>query len=90
QVGIINPSEMSPAAGIEIAIWTAVGGRATVIGPILGALFVNGAKSAFTQLLPELWLYFLGALFIVVTLFLPDGIVGGLRRLFKRAKGADT
>ncbi len=82
QVGIINPSEMSPAASIEIAIWTAVGGRATLIGPIVGAFFVNGAKSWFTQAFPEFWLYFLGALFIAVTLFLPDGIVG----LFGRAR----
>ena len=76
QVGIINPGEMSAAASIEIAIWTAVGGRGTLIGPILGAFFVNGAKSWFTQVFPEFWLYFLGALFIAVTLFLPRGIVG--------------
>ncbi len=80
QVGIINPSEMSPAASIEIAIWTAVGGRATLIGPILGAFFVNGAKSWFTVAFPEFWLYFLGALFIAVTLFLPHGIVGLFRK----------
>jgi urea transport system permease protein len=80
QVGIINPSEMSPAASIEIAIWTAVGGRATLIGPIIGAFFVNGAKSWFTVAFPEFWLYFLGALFIAVTLFLPHGIIGLLRR----------
>ena len=80
QVGIINPSEMSPASSIEIAIWTAVGGRATLIGPIVGAFFVNFAKSWFTQAFPEFWLYFLGALFIAVTLFLPQGIVGLLRR----------
>jgi urea transport system permease protein len=80
QVGIINPSEMSPAAGIEIAIWAAVGGRATLIGPIVGAFFVNGAKSWFTVAFPEFWLYFLGALFIAVTLFLPQGIVGLFRR----------
>jgi urea transport system permease protein len=80
QVGIINPSEMSPAASIEIAIWTAVGGRASLIGPIIGAFFVNGAKSWFTQAFPEFWLYFLGALFIAVTLFLPQGLVGLLRR----------
>jgi urea transport system permease protein len=79
QVGIINPGEMSPAASIEIAIWAAVGGRATLIGPILGAFFVNGAKSWFTQVFPEFWLYFLGALFIAVTLFLPQGIVGLFR-----------
>ena len=76
QVGIINPGEMSPAAGIEIAVWAAVGGRATLIGPIVGAFFVNGAKSWFTQVFPEFWLYFLGALFIAVTLFLPNGLAG--------------
>ncbi|MDE2276136.1 MAG: urea ABC transporter permease subunit UrtC, partial [Burkholderiales bacterium] len=80
QVGIINPSEMSPSASIEIAIWTAVGGRATLIGPILGACFVNFAKSWFTVAFPELWLFFLGALFIAVTLFLPDGLMGLVRR----------
>ncbi|MBI5719071.1 MAG: urea ABC transporter permease subunit UrtC [Burkholderiales bacterium] len=76
QVGIINPSEMSPAASIEIAIWAAVGGRGTLIGPIVGAFFVNGAKSWFTAAAPEVWLFFLGALFIAVTLFLPRGLVG--------------
>ena len=80
QVGIINPSEMSPAASIEIAIWAAVGGRGTLIGPIVGAFFVNGAKSWFTQAFPEFWLYFLGALFIAVTLFLPQGLVGLVNR----------
>ncbi len=81
QVGIINPSEMSPAAGIEIAIWAAVGGRGTLIGPILGAFFVNGAKSWFTVAFPEFWLFFLGLLFIAVTLFLPQGLLGLWRRL---------
>ncbi|MDE1948543.1 MAG: urea ABC transporter permease subunit UrtC [Burkholderiales bacterium] len=83
QVGIINPGEMSPASSIEIAVWCAVGGRATLIGPIVGAFFVNGAKSWFTVAFPDFWLFFLGALFIAVTLFMPDGIVGLLRR-FKR------
>jgi len=86
QVGIINPGEMSAAASIEIAIWTAVGGRATLIGPILGAFFVNGAKSWFTQVFPEFWLYFLGALFIAVTLFLPRGIVGLFDKFSSAAK----
>jgi len=85
QVGIINPGEMSPAASIEIAIWAAVGGRATLIGPIIGAFFVNGAKSYFTVAFPEFWLFFLGALFIAVTLFLPNGIVGLLRRNKERS-----
>ncbi|WP_399683255.1 urea ABC transporter permease subunit UrtC [Xenophilus sp.] len=86
QVGIINPGEMSTAASIEIAIWTAVGGRATLVGPIVGAFLVNGAKSWLTVVAPEYWLYFLGALFIAVTLFLPDGIVGLVRRLRRGAK----
>ena len=81
QVGIINPSEMSPANSIEIAIWAAVGGRATLIGPIVGAFIVNGAKSWLTVAYPEYWLYFLGALFIGVTLFLPQGMVGLVRKL---------
>ena len=78
QVGIINPSEMSPANSIEIAVWVAVGGRGTLIGPLLGAGVVNGAKSYFTQAFPEYWLFFLGLLFILVTLFLPKGIVGAI------------
>lgn len=86
QVGIINPSEMTPAASIEIAIWAAVGGRATLIGPIVGAFFVNGAKSWFTVAFPEVWLYFLGALFIAVTLFLPQGIVGLFRKFKKESQ----
>ncbi|GMV58052.1 MAG: hypothetical protein AMXMBFR72_11640 [Betaproteobacteria bacterium] len=76
QVGIINPSEMSPANSIEIAIWAAVGGRGTLFGPILGAFAVNGAKSWFTVAWPEFWLYFLGLLFILVTLLLPRGLMG--------------
>ncbi|MBX3608206.1 MAG: urea ABC transporter permease subunit UrtC [Piscinibacter sp.] len=86
QVGIINPSEMSPAASIEMAIWAAVGGRGTLIGPIVGAFVVNGGKSVFTQYFPEFWLYVLGAMFIAVTLFLPHGIVGALRRVKKETR----
>jgi urea transport system permease protein len=81
QVGIINPSEMSPANSIEIAIWVAVGGRATLIGPVIGAAIVNLSKSFFTQAFPEYWLFFLGALFVAVTLWLPDGVVGLWRKL---------
>jgi urea transport system permease protein len=87
QVGIINPSEMSPANSIEIAIWVAVGGRGTLIGPIVGAGLVNGGKSFFTQAFPEYWLYVLGLLFILVTLFLPEGVVGLLRK-WRRRKAA--
>jgi urea transport system permease protein len=81
QVGIINPSEMSTAASIEIAIWTAVGGRATLVGPIVGAFLVNGAKSWLTVAAPESWLYVLGALFIAVTLFLPQGVMGLAKKM---------
>ncbi len=81
QVGIINPSEMSPANSIEIAIWVAVGGRGTLAGALVGAALVNGAKSFFTQAFPDVWLYFLGLLFVLVTLFLPQGVVGALRSL---------
>jgi len=88
QVGIINPGEMSAANSIEIAVWAAVGGRATLIGPIVGAFIVNGAKSWLTVTAPEFWLYFLGALFIAVTLFLPNGVVGLLRRPRKAATAA--
>ena len=85
QVGIINPSEMSPANSIEIAIWVAVGGRGTLAGAILGAGVVNGAKSFFTQAFPEYWLYALGLIFILVTLFLPRGMVGALQRQRREA-----
>jgi urea transport system permease protein len=88
QVGIINPSEMSPANSIEIAIWAAVGGRGTLVGPILGAFAVNGAKTWFTVAYPELWLYFLGLLFVLVTLFLPRGIAGIAEMLAKRRPAA--
>ncbi|MBZ0090764.1 MAG: urea ABC transporter permease subunit UrtC [Sulfuricellaceae bacterium] len=86
QVGIINPSEMSPANSIEIAIWTAVGGRGTLIGPVLGAALVNLFKSYFTVAFPEYWLFFLGALFVMVTLWLPDGVVGLWNRLMKKGR----
>lgn len=76
QVGIINPGEFSPAASIEAVIWVAVGGRGTLIGPVIGAVLVNFGKSWFTGALPELWLFALGGLFVLVTLFLPKGIVG--------------
>ncbi|MBA3478893.1 MAG: urea ABC transporter permease subunit UrtC [Lautropia sp.] len=85
-VGIINPSEMSPASSIEVAIWTAVGGRGTLLGPIMGAFLVNGAKSFFTVAFPEYWLFFLGLLFVLVTMFLPQGIYGILAGRW-RSKG---
>ncbi|HEY0201107.1 MAG TPA: urea ABC transporter permease subunit UrtC [Burkholderiaceae bacterium] len=86
QVGIINPSEMSTANSIEMAVWAAVGGRGTLVGPIAGAFIVNGAKSWLTVTAPEFWLYFLGALFIAVTLFMPDGVAGLVKRLRRGEK----
>ncbi|MDV7339577.1 urea ABC transporter permease subunit UrtC [Terasakiella sp. A23] len=76
QVGIINPSEFAPAVSIEIVIWVAVGGRGSLYGAVLGAFIVNYAKTYFTGALPEAWLYMLGLLFIVVTIFMPKGVVG--------------
>ena len=88
QVGIINPSEFSPANSIEIAIWVAVGGRGTLVGAIVGAGLVNWSKSYFTVAAPDLWLFVLGGLFIATTLFLPKGIVGliGSNRLARRRR----
>ena len=80
QVGIINPSEFSPINSIEIVIWVAVGGRATLLGAILGALVVNYAKTYFTGAFPEIWLFALGGLFIVVTILAPRGILGYVRQ----------
>jgi urea transport system permease protein len=79
QVGIINPGEFSPLNSIELVIWVAIGGRSTLYGAILGSVLVNYAKTQFTGILPEAWLFVLGALFVLVTLFLPRGVVG-LRR----------
>ena len=87
QVGIVNPSEMQPSNSIEMAIWVAVGGRGTLSGAVVGAGLVNGAKSWFTVAAPDYWLYFLGILFIVVTLFFPKGFVGIFSRLRIKRKG---
>ena len=76
QVGIINPSEFTPANSIEIVIWVAIGGRGTLYGAVLGAILVNYAKSYLTGALPEIWLFALGGMFIFVTIFMPKGIVG--------------
>jgi len=81
QVGVINPGEFAPGNSIEIAIWVAIGGRGTLAGAVLGALVVNLAKTWLTGAAPELWLFALGALFILVTLLLPDGILGLAARL---------
>lgn len=80
QVGIINPGEMAPVNSIEMAIWVAIGGRGTLIGPIIGAVGVNGAKTLFTTWFAEYWLFFLGAIFVLGPLLLPHGIVGAFKR----------
>jgi urea transport system permease protein len=80
QVGIINPSEFAPTNSIEAVIWVAIGGRGTLVGAALGAVIVNWGKTYFTGALPEYWLFALGLLFILVTLFLPQGIVGIVSR----------
>ncbi|MGE0114499.1 MAG: urea ABC transporter permease subunit UrtC [Steroidobacteraceae bacterium] len=85
QVGIINPSEFAPINSIEVVIWVAVGGRGTLWGAVLGALLVNYAKTYFTAALPEFWLYALGALFVLATLFLPHGVAGLLNKQKERA-----
>jgi urea transport system permease protein len=87
QVGIINPGEFSPANSIEIVIAVAVGGRGTLIGAVIGAILINYAKTLFTGALPELWLFALGGLFVAVTLFLPQGILGLAAKLWGSAKG---
>jgi urea transport system permease protein len=92
QVGIINPSEFSPINSIEVVIWVAIGGRGTLYGAIAGAVLVNYAKTAFSTALPSAWLYFLGLLFVLTTLFLPQGFIGLGRRFGGKpaAAGAKT
>jgi urea transport system permease protein len=80
QVGIINPGEFSPLNSIELVVWVAIGGRGTLLGAIIGALLVNYGKTYFTAALPEVWLFALGALFVLVTMFLPRGVAGLLKR----------
>ncbi|MFY0663489.1 MAG: urea ABC transporter permease subunit UrtC [Natronospirillum sp.] len=84
QVGIINPGEFAPLKSIEIVVWVAVGGRGSLIGAALGAVVVNYAKTWFTSALPEVWLFFLGGLFVVSTLFFPQGLMGMLQSLHQR------
>ena len=88
QVGIINPSEMSPANSIELVIWVAVGGRGTLIGPVIGAAVVNGMKSWMTAAMPEYWLFVLGAIFVGVTIWLPAGILGLVNKLALRVRAS--
>jgi urea transport system permease protein len=84
QVGIINPSELAPANSIEIAIWVAMGGRGTLVGAALGAILVSAFKSYLTVAFPDFWLFFLGGLFVLVTLLFPGGVVGIARQLRRK------
>ncbi|WP_320836697.1 urea ABC transporter permease subunit UrtC [Zhongshania sp.] len=84
QVGIINPGEFGPINSIEIVIWVAIGGRGTLFGAVIGAVAVNYAKTYFTGAFPEVWLFMLGALFVISTLYLPKGIVGVVKQLQDR------
>ena len=84
QVGIINPGEFSPLNSIEMVIWVAIGGRCTLYGAIIGAILVSYAKTRFTAILPEAWLFALGGLFVLVTLLLPKGIAGLLPNVFNK------
>jgi len=88
QVGIINPGEFAPLNSIEVVVWVAVGGRGTLYGAVVGALLVNYAKTRFTALMPEGWIFMLGALFVLVTLFLPQGLAGLLQKLRQRVNKA--
>lgn len=90
QVGIINPGEFSPLNSIELVVWVAVGGRATLYGAVIGAILVNFAKTYFTGAMPEVWLFTLGALFVLVTIFLPSGVVGLLNRRRKIRAGVQA
>jgi urea transport system permease protein len=90
QIGIINPGEFAPINSIEVVIWVAVGGRGTLYGAIAGAVLVNYAKTYLTGAFPEVWLYALGALFVLVTLFLPRGVIGLIPTLSKEKRAVQT
>jgi urea transport system permease protein len=90
QVGIINPSEMAPDKSLEAVVWVAVGGRGTLIGPIVGAIVVNALKSWATRAFPDLWLIILGAMFAIVVLFMPKGLVGLPKQLYSLFQRSST
>lgn len=90
QVGIINPGEFAPLNSIEIVVWVAVGGRGTLYGAVAGAILVNFAKTRFTGLFPEAWLFALGGLFVVATIFLPRGLAGLLQRKAHPKSGSES
>ena len=92
QVGIISPAMMGIVPSVEMVLWVAIGGRGTLSGAVLGAILTNGAKTFFSESFPDFWLYFLGVLFIIVVLFLPQGLVGLAKKIGngrKQVKGVD-
>jgi urea transport system permease protein len=90
QIGIINPSEFAPINSIEAVVWVAIGGRGTLYGAIAGAVLVNYAKTYLTGAFPEVWLFALGAMFVLVTLFLPRGVIGLVPSRSKEKPAAET
>ncbi|MDC3415886.1 urea ABC transporter permease subunit UrtC [Aquibacillus salsiterrae] len=90
QVGIISPTMIGIVPSIEMVLWVALGGRGTIIGPIIGAVFVNAAKTGLSESYPDMWTYFIGALFVIVVIFLPKGIVGLFEKFQERWKRADV
>jgi urea transport system permease protein len=89
QAGIINPDQMTPAKSIEAVVWVAVGGRGTIIGPIIGAIGINALRSWATHAYPDSWLLMLGAIFLIVVLFLPGGVIslpGKISELWRRRR----
>lgn len=95
QVGIINPSEMTPEKSLEAVVWVALGGRGTLVGPVIGAVSVNALKSWATRAYPDLWILILGGSFVLVVMFMPKGIVGipgqiqGLLKRFRKKESRD-
>jgi urea transport system permease protein len=95
QVGIINPSEMTPEKSLEAVVWVALGGRGTLVGPVIGAVSVNALKSWATRAYPDLWILILGGSFVLVVMFMPKGIVGipgqiqGLLKRFRKKQSRD-
>jgi urea transport system permease protein len=86
-VGIISPSTMGIVPSIEMVLWVAAGGRGTLIGAVIGAVALNGSKSLISEAYPDIWLFFLGALFIIVVVFLPKGLVGAFSSLTEKLRG---
>ena len=81
QVGIISPAEMGIVPSIEMVIWVAIGGRGSLIGAVIGAILVNALKSGISESFPDVWSFFIGFAFIFIVLFMPNGIVGQVKKI---------